>query len=73
MQCLPLWPYVNVVNVTMKGSPYEVVHLSSVPVIHTGGKEKLWQEFFSDPLQWWDHRSDKVTEYAWFQNSFVYG
>ncbi|KAH8934384.1 hypothetical protein BDL97_18G080500 [Sphagnum fallax] len=25
-----------------------------------GGKEKLWQEFFSDPLQWWDHRSDKV-------------
>jgi hypothetical protein len=56
----------------MKGSPYEVVHLSSVPVIHTGGKEKLWQEFFSDPLQWWDHRSDKVTEYAWFQNSFVY-
>ncbi|CAK9211630.1 unnamed protein product [Sphagnum troendelagicum] len=25
-----------------------------------GGKEKLWEEFFSDPLQWWDHRSDKV-------------
>ncbi|CAM6062089.1 unnamed protein product [Sphagnum tenellum] len=25
-----------------------------------GKKEKLWQEFFSDPSQWWDHRSDKV-------------
>ncbi|CAM6040640.1 unnamed protein product [Sphagnum compactum] len=25
-----------------------------------GEKEKLWQEFFSDPSQWWDHRLDKV-------------
>jgi len=23
-------------------------------------KEKLWQEFFSDPLQWWDYRLEKV-------------
>jgi hypothetical protein len=22
--------------------------------------EKLWLEFFSDPSQWWDHRSEKV-------------
>jgi hypothetical protein len=22
--------------------------------------EKLWREFFSDPSQWWDHRSEKV-------------
>jgi hypothetical protein len=22
--------------------------------------EKLWQEFFSDPSQWWDHRLEKV-------------
>ncbi|CAM6129666.1 unnamed protein product [Calypogeia fissa] len=22
--------------------------------------EKLWREFFSDPSQWWDHRSDKA-------------
>jgi hypothetical protein len=22
--------------------------------------EKLWQEFFLDPSQWWDHRSEKV-------------
>jgi hypothetical protein len=21
--------------------------------------EKLWREFFSDPSQWWDHRSEK--------------
>jgi hypothetical protein len=64
---------VNVVNVTTKESPHEVVHLSPVPAFHTGKKEKLWQEFFSDPSQWWDHRSDKVTEYACFQNAFIYG
>jgi pentatricopeptide repeat protein len=23
--------------------------------------EKLWQEFFSDPSQWWDYRSQKVS------------
>jgi hypothetical protein len=22
-------------------------------------KEKRWREFFSDPSQWWDHRSEK--------------
>jgi hypothetical protein len=22
--------------------------------------ERLWREFFSDPSQWWDHRSAKV-------------
>jgi hypothetical protein len=22
--------------------------------------EQLWREFFSDPSQWWDHRSEKV-------------
>jgi hypothetical protein len=22
--------------------------------------ENLWQKFFSDPLQWWDNRSEKV-------------
>jgi hypothetical protein len=26
-----------------------------------GDVEKLWREFFSDPSQWWDHRSEKVT------------
>jgi len=25
-----------------------------------GQKEKLWREFFSDPSQWWDNRSEKV-------------
>jgi hypothetical protein len=24
--------------------------------------EKLWREFFSDPSQWWDHRSEKVAK-----------
>jgi len=23
--------------------------------------EELWQKFFSDPSQWWDHRSEKVS------------
>jgi len=22
--------------------------------------EKLWREFFSDPSQWWDNRTEKV-------------
>jgi hypothetical protein len=26
--------------------------------------EKLWREFFSDPSQWWDHRSEKVSGYT---------
>jgi hypothetical protein len=25
-------------------------------------REKLWQEFFSDPSQWWDNRFKKVGE-----------
>ncbi|CAM6011824.1 unnamed protein product [Sphagnum balticum] len=25
-----------------------------------GDVEKLWREFFSDPSQWWDHRSEKA-------------
>ncbi|CAK9870037.1 unnamed protein product [Sphagnum jensenii] len=25
-----------------------------------GQREKLWREFFSDPSQWWDHRSEKM-------------
>jgi hypothetical protein len=28
-----------------------------------GQRENLWREFFSDPSQWWDHRSEKVTEH----------
>jgi hypothetical protein len=22
--------------------------------------QKLWQEFFPDPQQWWDHRAEKL-------------
>ncbi len=32
---------------------------SAVPVSQ---RKKLWHEFFLDPSQWWDHRSEKVTE-----------
>jgi hypothetical protein len=31
-----------------------------VPGVCAGQKEKLWPAFFSDPLQWWDHRLEKV-------------
>ncbi|CAK9878571.1 unnamed protein product [Sphagnum jensenii] len=27
--------------------------------VAAGKKEKRWREFFSDPSQWWDHRSEK--------------
>jgi len=27
-----------------------------------GQREKLWREFFLDPSQWWDHRSEKTNE-----------
>jgi hypothetical protein len=32
---------------------------SAVPV---GQRKKLWHESFFYPSQWWDHRSEKVTE-----------
>jgi hypothetical protein len=32
----------------------------AVSIVCGGQREKLWQEFFSDPSQWWDHRSGKV-------------
>ncbi len=28
-----------------------------------GQREKLWREFFLDPSQWWDHRSENVSEH----------
>jgi len=30
--------------------------------LREGQKEKLWREFFLDPSQWWDHRSEKANE-----------
>jgi hypothetical protein len=38
-----------------------------------GQREKLWQEFFMDPSQWWDHRSEKVSEHQTCQSSHVDG
>jgi hypothetical protein len=37
---------------------------NQVAVVPADPKEKLWQEFFSDPSQWWDYRLEKVSEYA---------
>jgi hypothetical protein len=44
--------------------------LNAVPA---GQREKLWQEFFLDPSQWWDHRSGKVTEIQSCQSLHVNG
>ncbi len=33
--------------------------------------EKLWQKLFSDPSQWWDHRSEKVNENNFFHNFLI--
>jgi hypothetical protein len=35
--------------------------------------QKLWQEFFRDPSQCWDHRSEKVIEHQTCQSSHVNG
>jgi hypothetical protein len=37
-----------------------LLQFSPIPAVSSGHKEKLWREFFSDPSQWWDHRSGKV-------------
>jgi hypothetical protein len=37
--------------------------------VRGGQREKLWREFFSDPSQWWDHRSEKVSEHQSYQSS----
>ncbi len=37
---------------------HNLVEFSAVP---GGEREKLRREFFLDPYQWWDHRSEKVT------------
>jgi hypothetical protein len=33
--------------------------------------EKRWLEFFSDPSQWWDHRTAKVNEINFFRISLL--
>jgi hypothetical protein len=38
--------------------------------VHAGQKEKLWREFFSDPSQWWDNRSEKVRHRVWCKSQF---
>jgi hypothetical protein len=40
-------------------------------VVHAAQNEKLWREFFSDPSQWWDHRSEKVNDDDFFHNPLV--
>jgi hypothetical protein len=40
------------------------VHLEVLVVLLLAGKkmivEKLWENLFANPLQWWDHRLEKV-------------
>jgi hypothetical protein len=43
----------------------------SFPAVPVGQREKQWREFFLDPSQWWDHRSAKVIEHQFSQNSRV--
>jgi hypothetical protein len=48
--------------------------VSAVPVV-CGRPEKdcreSWLEFFSDPSQWWDHRTAKVNEINFFMISLL--
>jgi hypothetical protein len=44
---------------------------ASFSAIPGGRREKLWREFFLDPLQWWDHRPEKVIEHQSCQSSHV--
>jgi hypothetical protein len=43
---------------------FSPVALPRVPVPTTrvpgSQREKLWREFFSNPLEWWDGRHEKV-------------
>jgi hypothetical protein len=43
----------------------------SFSVVPVAQRKKLWRAFFLDPSQWWDHRSEKVTEHQSCQNSPV--
>jgi hypothetical protein len=43
----------------------------SFSAVPAGQREKLWQKFFLDPSQWWDHRAEKVTEHQSCQSSHV--
>ncbi len=38
-----------------------------------GQRQKLWRDFFLDPSNWWDHRSEEVTERRSGQTSQVNG
>ncbi len=45
----------------------------SFPAVPGGHTEKQLQEFFRDPSQCWDHRSEKVSEHQTCQSSHVNG
>jgi hypothetical protein len=50
---------------TMRKGLYDfpaVSYFSSCWLCAGNKREKLWQEFFSDPSQWWDNRFKKVGE-----------
>jgi hypothetical protein len=45
----------------------------SCSTVPAGQREKLWRKFFLDPSQWWDHRSEKVTQHQTCRSSHVNG
>ncbi len=47
--------------------------IGSCSAVPARQREKLWREFFLDPTQWWDHRSEKVTEHQTCQSAHVNG
>jgi hypothetical protein len=47
--------------------------IGSFSVAPGGEREKLWQKFFLDLLQWWDHRLVKVSEHQSCRSSHVNG
>jgi hypothetical protein len=47
--------------------------IGSISAVAGGHREKLWREFFVYASQWWDHRSEKVTEHQSCHNSHVDG
>jgi hypothetical protein len=55
------------------------VHLEVLVVLLLAGKkmivEKLWENFFANPSQWWDHRLEKVKFKGFLSKDFlmIYG
>jgi hypothetical protein len=51
----------------LPGCGFDVIKVHDLNVSFSaalgGQREKLWQEFFLDPWQWWDHTPEKEIEH----------